>query len=189
MLHASLALTHVALAAREIGHALPRVVEDGGGFLFARRQRLRALLELLDQRRDVALLLRKTFLGAGNDVLRESETSGNGDPVRAPGNSLDQSIRGREGLGVELQRRVHDARDFCCKLLQSPQVGRGNCHRAATRQIFEYCPAQSRAFHRIGTRPEVAERTISAKFFTCALNVDRLASIDCSSPMSAKKSS
>ncbi len=37
--------------------------------------------------------------------------------------------------------------------------------------------------------PRVASRRISARFFRCALNVERLASIDCSSPTSANTSS
>ena len=60
--------------------------------------------------------------------------------------------------------------------------------------------AQPSAAPSIGSVPEpsssmstsesaVASRRISARFFRCALNVDRLASIDCSSPTSANTSS
>src|SRR4051794_5218713 len=93
------ALAHVALALRDLGDAIPGVVENPLGLDFAGLEHLFALLERFDQRGDVSLVLRKTFFRARNDVVRQTQTPRNGNAVRTARDSLDQPIGGRELRG------------------------------------------------------------------------------------------
>ena len=68
----TLSLANVALPAGEVRHARPRILEHRRGFVLAGRERLGSLLELLDQRRDVAFLARQPFFSSRDDVFGQS---------------------------------------------------------------------------------------------------------------------
>ena len=97
------------LALCHVGDALARVVENRRRLALARRELFVAALELLDQRGDVALVLRQALFGARDDVLGQLQTASDRDAVRAPRNALDQPVRRRERGRVELERCVDDA--------------------------------------------------------------------------------
>src|SRR5262249_10105417 len=72
----ALAVAHGALAFGDVGNAAARVVEDCARLALARCELLLTSLELLDERRYVALLLRQSLLGARDDGIRQLEPPG-----------------------------------------------------------------------------------------------------------------
>ena len=169
----------------------------------ARRQPLLVL-----ERAHVAIDLREV-LGelrlARAEVLRAPRRSTDGfSPSRAGDlerqaaarRAVDQLIGRRERLGVEAERRARHAlgrrrvgleRVVVARRDDASRRAAGSDRRSprrARRLRSDRCPIRLRRAGRApaSTRP----RSIDAMFVMCAENVLRLASIDCSSPMSAK---
>ena len=74
----------------------------------------------------------------GQHIVRQPEPPGDAEPIRTAGNSLDQQVRRREAVGVELQRRIHHARHFTRQFLERAEVRRGDRHRTAPRQRLDH---------------------------------------------------
>ena len=94
-----------------------------------------------EQGAQVALHLRDPFLSAREHRLGHLEPPRDRDAVRTARDPLDQAVRRREALGVELQRGVDHTGNFARQLLERTQVGRRNGRGAASRELFEDRPA------------------------------------------------
>ena len=84
----SLSLAHVVLALCQRRHSLPCVVEDRRGLPLARRELLVALLELLDQRGQLALVLRHALFRARHDLIGSRSRRAIEMPYDRPGMPL-----------------------------------------------------------------------------------------------------
>jgi hypothetical protein len=133
--------------------------------------------------------------GIVEDRLVQPEAAGDRHGVGAAGQADRHLVRRREGVDVEQERRIRRTRRLAGVHLQLRIVRCDEGRRALIAQIVDDGLGNRRPFGRVGAGAKLVKETSDRSSTCCRMRVilvmcdekvERLCSIDCSSPISAK---
>ena len=143
---------------------------------------------------ELRLARAEVFTRGGDHRLVQAEPTGDFERQTPPGASVRQLVGRLERRQIETKGGARHTAGRGGVRLQLIVVARGDHRGAAAAEVIHDRHSQRASFNRIGAGSHLVEqhqrrrrqsRSIDAMFLMCAENVLRLASIDCSSPMSA----
>src|SRR3989449_11033212 len=88
-------------------------------------------------------------------VGRYAQALRDGEPVGSARDALEQAVRRRQRLGVELERRVDDAHRLRRELLEGAQVRGGERHGAAAGEGAKHGARERGPLGGIGAAPDL----------------------------------